>query len=235
MLTPCTTKHHLTSCLLAVKLQGDMCRGRSMEKHADPFHQHQRHQHMQEWCKCGCGTTQMIPCPHPTTSCSTLLTPPVPQGMPRDLHTISQKLQWNNTDHPASLSKSTMIFSQMQTSNYKQALSEISLRLDKGQWFLIGRWGLSYLFSSSASGGVHTMYQWESCKSLPPKYRQLYRFILHKNDLWVVMEFMEGGSLTDIFTANLMTGTNCGHVEGDGARLGASIFIVSKRGDFTIK
>jgi len=49
------------------------------------------------------------------------------------------------------------------------------------------------------------------------------------------MEFMEGSSLTDIFTANSTTGTNRGHVEGDGAKLGASIFIVSKRGDFTIK
>ncbi|KAG1771116.1 kinase-like domain-containing protein [Suillus placidus] len=28
---------------------------------------------------------------------------------------------------------------------------------------------------------------------------------LHKNDLWVVMEYMEGGSLTDIVTVNLMT------------------------------
>ncbi|KAG8950727.1 signal transducing kinase of the PAK [Tulasnella sp. 424] len=28
---------------------------------------------------------------------------------------------------------------------------------------------------------------------------------LHKNDLWVVMEYMEGGSLTDVLTANLMT------------------------------
>ncbi|KAI8996524.1 Pkinase-domain-containing protein [Trametes punicea] len=28
---------------------------------------------------------------------------------------------------------------------------------------------------------------------------------LHKNELWVVMEYMEGGSLTDVVTANLMT------------------------------
>ncbi|KAG6890109.1 Serine/threonine-protein kinase smu1 [Termitomyces sp. Mi166 len=28
---------------------------------------------------------------------------------------------------------------------------------------------------------------------------------LHNNDLWVVMEYMEGGSLTDVVTANLMT------------------------------
>ncbi|KAG8950726.1 signal transducing kinase of the PAK [Tulasnella sp. 424] len=28
---------------------------------------------------------------------------------------------------------------------------------------------------------------------------------LHKNDLWVVMEYMEGGSLTDVVTNNLMT------------------------------
>ena len=28
---------------------------------------------------------------------------------------------------------------------------------------------------------------------------------LHKNELWVVMEYMEGGSLTDVVTANLMS------------------------------
>lgn len=28
---------------------------------------------------------------------------------------------------------------------------------------------------------------------------------LYKNDLWVVMEYMEGGGLTDVVTANLMT------------------------------
>jgi p21-activated kinase 1 len=28
---------------------------------------------------------------------------------------------------------------------------------------------------------------------------------LYKNKLWVVMEYMEGGSLTDVVTANLMT------------------------------
>jgi p21-activated kinase 1 len=28
---------------------------------------------------------------------------------------------------------------------------------------------------------------------------------LYKNELWVVMEYMEGGSLTDVVTANLMT------------------------------
>jgi p21-activated kinase 1 len=29
--------------------------------------------------------------------------------------------------------------------------------------------------------------------------------ILYKNELWVVMEYMEGGSLTDVVMANLMT------------------------------
>lgn len=28
---------------------------------------------------------------------------------------------------------------------------------------------------------------------------------LYKNELWVVMEYMEGGSLTDVVTANLMS------------------------------
>jgi p21-activated kinase 1 len=28
---------------------------------------------------------------------------------------------------------------------------------------------------------------------------------LYKNDLWIVMEYMEGGSLTDVVTTNLMT------------------------------
>jgi p21-activated kinase 1 len=28
---------------------------------------------------------------------------------------------------------------------------------------------------------------------------------LYKNEIWVVMEYMEGGSLTDVVTANMMT------------------------------
>ncbi|KAJ2710418.1 hypothetical protein H4R19_003753 [Coemansia spiralis] len=40
------------------------------------------------------------------------------------------------------------------------------------------------------------------------KHKNIVNFIdsfLHKGDLWVVMEYMEGGSLTDVVTNNLMT------------------------------
>ncbi|KAF8159442.1 kinase-like domain-containing protein [Crassisporium funariophilum] len=83
-----------------------------------------------------------------------------------------------------------------------------------------------------ASGGVYTAYQVGTNSSVAIKQMDLEKqpkkdliineilvmrssrhpnivnyidSFLHKNDLWVVMEYMEGGSLTDVVTANLMT------------------------------
>ncbi|KAK2463510.1 hypothetical protein APHAL10511_004261 [Amanita phalloides] len=83
-----------------------------------------------------------------------------------------------------------------------------------------------------ASGGVYTAYQVGSNLSVAIKQMDLDKqpkkeliineilvmrssrhpnivnyidSFLYKNDLWVVMEYMEGGSLTDVVTANLMT------------------------------
>ncbi|KAG6844782.1 hypothetical protein H0H87_003900 [Tephrocybe sp. NHM501043] len=83
-----------------------------------------------------------------------------------------------------------------------------------------------------ASGGVYTAYQVGSNISVAIKQMDLEKqpkkdliineilvmrssrhpnivnyidSFLHHNDLWVVMEYMEGGSLTDVVTANLMT------------------------------
>ncbi|KAG5339468.1 Serine/threonine-protein kinase smu1 [Termitomyces sp. Mn162] len=83
-----------------------------------------------------------------------------------------------------------------------------------------------------ASGGVYTAYQVGSNLSVAIKQMDLEKqpkkdliineilvmrssrhpnivnyidSFLHNNDLWVVMEYMEGGSLTDVVTANLMT------------------------------
>lgn len=86
--------------------------------------------------------------------------------------------------------------------------------------------------SLSASGGVYTAYQVGTNLSVAIKQMDLDKqpkkeliineilvmrssrhpnivnyidSFLYKNDLWVVMEYMEGGSLTDVVTANLMT------------------------------
>lgn len=84
----------------------------------------------------------------------------------------------------------------------------------------------------SASGGVYTAYQVGTNYSVAIKQMNLEKqpkqdliineilvmksshhpnivnFIdsfLHRGDLWVVMEYMEGGSLTDVVTCNIMT------------------------------
>ena len=84
----------------------------------------------------------------------------------------------------------------------------------------------------SASGGVYTAYQVGSNLSVAIKQMDLDKqpkkdliineilvmrasrhpnivnyidSFLYKNELWVVMEYMEGGSLTDVVTANLMS------------------------------
>lgn len=83
-----------------------------------------------------------------------------------------------------------------------------------------------------ASGGVYTAYKVGSNQSVAikqmnleqqpkkdliineilvmkdSKHRNIVNFMdsfLHKGDLWVVMEYMEGGSLTDVVTYNIMT------------------------------
>jgi serine/threonine protein kinase len=85
---------------------------------------------------------------------------------------------------------------------------------------------------NSASGGVFTAYQVGTNSSVAIKQMDLNKqpkkdliineilvmkasrhpnivnyidSFLHKNELWVVMEYMEGGSLTDVVTANLMS------------------------------
>ena len=88
------------------------------------------------------------------------------------------------------------------------------------------------LFLGRASGGVFTAYQVGTNLSVAIKqmdldkqpkkdliineilvmrasrHQNIVNYIdsfLYKNELWVVMECMEGGSLTDVVTANLMT------------------------------
>ncbi|KAI0343275.1 Pkinase-domain-containing protein [Trametopsis cervina] len=85
---------------------------------------------------------------------------------------------------------------------------------------------------AGASGGVYTAYQMGTNISVAIKQMDLEKqpkkdliineilvmrasrhpnivnyidSFLHKNELWVVMEYMEGGSLTDVVTANLMS------------------------------
>ena len=105
-------------------------------------------------------------------------------------------------------------------------------RLDRGPSSLLVSLNCLLISSSSASGGVYTAYQVGTNLSVAIKQMDLDKqpkkdliineilvmrssrhpnivnyidSFLHKNDLWVVMEYMEGGSLTDVVTANLMT------------------------------
>ena len=103
----------------------------------------------------------------------------------------------------------------------------MSLRFESNRdSFLINR------FLNSASGGVFTAYQVGTNNAVAIKQMDLNKqpkkdliineilvmkasrhpnivnyidSFLHKNELWVVMEYMEGGSLTDVVTANLMS------------------------------
>lgn len=113
--------------------------------------------------------------------------------------------------------------------------TETSLRLVRGESLVLLKHisCLLNLYSvRSASGGVYTAYQVGTNLSVAIKQMDLDKqpkkdliineilvmrssrhpnivnyidSFLHKNDLWVVMEYMEGGSLTDVVTANLMT------------------------------
>lgn len=94
------------------------------------------------------------------------------------------------------------------------------------------RIGITFTPPHSASGGVYTAYQVGSNLSVAIKQMDLDKqpkkdliineilvmrasrhpnivnyidSFLYKNELWVVMEYMEGGSLTDVVTANLMS------------------------------
>lgn len=99
-------------------------------------------------------------------------------------------------------------------------------------YFPFSPWRPPTIHHRSASGGVYTAYQVGTNLSVAIKQMDLDKqpkkdliineilvmrasrhpnivnyidSFLHKNDLWVVMEYMEGGSLTDVVTANLMT------------------------------
>jgi hypothetical protein len=104
-------------------------------------------------------------------------------------------------------------------------------RSDKGEFYFTSK-DFGVQLAISASGGVYTAYQVGTNLSVAIKQMDLEKqpkkdliineilvmrssrhpnivnyidSFLHKNDLWVVMEYMEGGSLTDVVTANLMT------------------------------
>ena len=105
-------------------------------------------------------------------------------------------------------------------------------RSDKGEFYFTFKDFCVLQLAISASGGVYTAYQVGTNLSVAIKQMDLEKqpkkdliineilvmrssrhpnivnyidSFLHKNDLWVVMEYMEGGSLTDVVTANLMT------------------------------
>lgn len=108
-------------------------------------------------------------------------------------------------------------------------------RSDKGECatkIVLGRPILIPKILDSASGGVYTAYQLGTNVSVAIKQMNLEKqpkqdliineilvmkssrhpnivnyidSFLYKGDLWVVMEYMEGGSLTDVVTCNIMT------------------------------
>ena len=107
----------------------------------------------------------------------------------------------------------------------RSGLGELAPRI---RWELL----LTVRLSNSASGGVFTAYQVGTNNAVAIKQMDLAKqpkkdliineilvmkasrhpnivnyidSFLHKNELWVVMEYMEGGSLTDAVTANLMS------------------------------
>ena len=113
----------------------------------------------------------------------------------------------------------------------QRGCTAVSSRSARGAFYSHLVW-VGILMLCSASGGVYTAYQVGTNLSVAIKQMDLEKqpkkdliineilvmrasrhpnivnyidSFLHKNDLWVVMEYMEGGSLTDVVTANLMT------------------------------
>lgn len=93
-------------------------------------------------------------------------------------------------------------------------------------------WLCTFVYSFSASGGVYTAYQKGTNVSVAikrmnleqqpkkdliineilvmreSKHKNIVNFIdsyLFAGELWVIMEYMEGGSLTDVVTTNIMS------------------------------